>query len=88
MPVGVISSSASTTPMKPAATPSRSPAKITGAASGMITLATCCQRVPRNERHIWISDGLALRTAPNEFSTITGIARMQTAITFEVRPMP
>ena len=39
-------------------------------------------------RHIWIRDGLALRTAPNEFSTITGIAMMQTAITLEVRPMP
>ena len=64
MPVGVIRSSASTTPMKPAATPSRRPAKITGLASGMIDLRDLLPRVPRNERHISSSDGLTLRDAP------------------------
>ena len=63
MPVGVISSSARMTPMKPAETPRRSPAKMSGAASGSTILTICCRREPRNERHMAISDGLTLRTA-------------------------
>ena len=88
MPVGVISSSASTTPENPSATPSRIPANIIGLAAGRITLTICWRREPMNERHMSTSDGETLRTALKLFIAITGSASMMTASTLEVSPMP
>src|SRR3546814_13307073 len=87
MPVGVISSSARMTPMKPEAQPSRRPAKITGAAEGSTIFQTTCRREPRKARPISSSETGGWRTAFQEFSTITGIAMMHTVKTFDRKPV-
>src|SRR6056297_1984497 len=63
MPVGVIRSSANTTPEKPSATPSRIPANIIGLAAGRMILKTCWRRLPMKDWLISTRDGGTLRTA-------------------------
>ena len=88
MPVGVISSSARMMPMKAAAQPSLRPAKIIGLAAGRMMSRMLWLRVARKDRPISSSDFGVLRTAPRVFSTMTGIAMMQTVMILAVRPMP
>ena len=76
------------TPMKPADTPRRKPAKMSGAASGSMIFTICWRELPRNERHMAMSDGLTLRIALYEFKTITGRARMITDMVLAASPMP
>ena len=74
--------------MKAAAQPSRRPAKIIGLAAGRMTRRMPWLRLARKDRLISRSDFGVLRTAPSVFSTMTGIAMMQTVIILAVRPMP
>ncbi len=74
--------------MKPAETPSRSPEKMIGEAAGMMIFRMTSRSLARNDRPISLNEDGVLRTAPLVFSTITGIAMMQTTKTLDVRPMP
>ena len=54
----------------------------------MMIFRITSQRLARNDCPISMSDEGVFRTAPAVFSTITGIAMMQTTNTFEVSPIP
>ena len=61
---------------------------MTGDAAGMMIRDMTDSREARKDMPISFKDSGVFFTAPLVFKTITGIAMMQTTITFDVRPMP
>ncbi len=86
--MGVIFNSAKMAPMKPAETPSRKPAKITGEADGIIILKITSRSVLIKDLAISIIEVGVFFTAPLVFKTITGIAMIHTTKVLEVIPIP
>ena len=86
--MGVIFNSAKIAPIKPADTPNRSPAKITGEAEGIIILKITSLSVLKKDLAISIIEVGVFLTAPLVLSTITGIAIIQTTKVFDAMPIP
>ena len=61
---------------------------MTGDAAGMMIVKMILESDARKERAISFSEAGVLSTAPAVFSTITGMAMMQTTNTFDVSPIP